>query len=149
MGKTARVPFRAHVRSRTRDHPEFHFRDQLDEILKLAQVRAAFLRFVIVPENVSFDGIESRPPEFLQAVAPQLARAAWIVERGAEYESVFVVDDEAIGVVANQVWVFELVLALVRRKNGKSTPARNAQGCGEWRAESGLEKASSRGFHKN
>src|SRR5439155_27223394 len=143
----ARITFGAAVRAGPRDHTKAHVVHQFGEILELAQVCAAFFRFVVVPEDVSLNGVEARPEESLQPVAPEFARAARVVESGAEDESVFVMNGETVGVVADQARVFELLRALGRREDGEPGPVRAAKCCGQRGAESGLKKKSSSRIH--
>src|SRR5205809_6938088 len=101
--KPSSIPFGADVGTGPRDHPESHLFHELDEALELAQVGAALLRLVVIPENVSLNGVEAGAPEFHQAVAPERPRATRVVERAAEDERVATVDRETVGVVANDV----------------------------------------------
>ena len=109
----------------------------------------AFLALVVVPEDVSLDGVEARLLELQQPVAPQRLRAARIVERRAENKRVAVIDGEATRVVADEVRVLEKLLVLHERQGAEQEQTASAERSRQRRYESGLEKTSSRWFHSD
>src|SRR5690349_21635814 len=121
--------------------------NELDKVFKLAQISPAFDGLVIVPKDVSFNGVEPCALQLQQAVAPEFARTARVVKSGAKNECVLVIDGETTWVVTNEVRILELVFPLRRHEHGKHTPAPSAERCRQGRANCGLKKASSGGIH--
>ncbi len=114
VGKSAALPLRANIGTGPGDHVEAHVVDKLDEVLKLRQVRLAFLRLVVVPEDVGLNGVEARCLELCQTVTPQRLGAARVMKRPAEDDRVFTIDRETARVVADDVRVVELHLGWQR-----------------------------------
>ena len=108
--KSSAFPFRADIGARTDDHHETHLVNEFDEFFKLREVHFAFLRLVIIPEDVGFNGVESRQLEFLQAIAPERLGTAGIMKRAAHHQRILAINGETLRVVANELRILKLHL---------------------------------------
>jgi len=96
-GEAAEVPLGADVGPRADDHVQPEVRrllDELDDVVVAGEIPLPFVAFVTVPRHVRLDAVEPAGLRLGQAVAPQLAGHAEIVDGTADQPHPVPVDQE-------------------------------------------------------